>query len=100
MNATTEGRVQQLERILATGGNTAACYQHSREHWGLGDRQTRRLVAMARESIRQDWEIERPQMIAELLSQLSTLEMEAREKGQLAVAFGCINTMARLCRLF
>jgi hypothetical protein len=100
MNAVTEGRVRELERILATGGNTAACYEHARQHWGLGDRQVRRLIVLARESIRQDWEIERPQMIAEMLSQLSSLQVEAREKGQLAIALGCINTAAKLCRLF
>lgn len=100
MNATTEARVRELERILATGGNTTACYEHARQHWGLGDRQVRRLIVLARESIRQDWEIERPQMVAEMLSQLSSLQVEARQKGQYAVALGAITAAARLCRLF
>lgn len=66
----------------------------------MSDRQARRHIAEARDSVRLCWEIERPQMIAELLSQLSTLQMEARQKGQLAVALGAINSMARLCQLF
>ena len=38
-------------------------------------------------------------MLADLLSQTSTLHMEARKAGQLHIALGCINTMAKLAKL-
>ena len=53
----------------------------------------------AREDIKKDWDIERPQMIADLLAQLSTLQMEARNSGQFNIALGCINTAAKLADL-
>jgi hypothetical protein len=100
MRADTSDKVRMLEKILSSGGDTAACHQHAREQWGMGERQARRLIAEARRSVRLNWELERPQLIAELLSQLSTLQQEAREKGQYHVALGAINSMARLARLF
>jgi hypothetical protein len=100
MRADTSDKVRMLEKILSSGGDTAACHQHAREQWGMGERQARRLIAEARRSVRLNWELERPQLIAELLSQLSTLQQEARERGQLHVALGAINTVARLARLF
>jgi len=46
-----------------------------------------------------DWDMERPQMVANLLSQAATLQMEAREKGQLHIALGAINTAAKLTQI-
>ena len=43
--------------------------------------------------------MERPQMIAELLAQCSTLQMEARRSGQYHIALGAINTAAKLAHL-
>jgi len=38
-------------------------------------------------------------MVADLLSQLSTLQMEARRAGQFHIALGAINTAAKLTQL-
>jgi hypothetical protein len=54
---------------------------------------------MARDQMKADWDIERPQMIADLLSQCSTLQVEARERGHYHIALGAINTAARLAQL-
>jgi hypothetical protein len=37
--------------------------------------------------------------VAEVLSQLSTLQRQAREAGDLAVALGCIQAAARVAML-
>jgi hypothetical protein len=54
---------------------------------------------LAREMLKADWDIERPQMVADLLSQCSTLQMEARRAGQYHIALGAINTAAKLAQL-
>jgi len=46
-----------------------------------------------------DWDVERPEMVATLLSQAATLQMEAREKGHLHIALGAINTAAKLAQI-
>lgn len=38
-------------------------------------------------------------MVAEVLSQYNSLQVEAREKGQLAVALGCIHGAAKVAQL-
>ena len=43
--------------------------------------------------------MERDQMIAEVLGQYNSLQVEARNKGQLAVALGCIHGAARVAQL-
>ena len=47
-------------------------------------------------AIRQCWEVERPDFMVEQLARLEELYLLAIERNQLAVAAGCINTMARL----
>ena len=46
-----------------------------------------------------DWDMDRPQMVADLLSQAATLQMEAREKGHYHIALGAINTAAKLAQI-
>jgi hypothetical protein len=95
----TETRIRTLEKILASGGYAATCRAYARKEWGLSDRQTRRLVSMARERIRADWELERTDFLAQQLSTLTDLQLRAMQRGELAVALGCINAKARLCQL-
>jgi hypothetical protein len=54
---------------------------------------------MARDQLKADWDLERPQMVADLLSQCSTLQVEARAAGQLHIALGAINTAAKLAQI-
>jgi hypothetical protein len=46
-----------------------------------------------------DFDIDRRQFTAELLAQLSSVQKAARANGQLHVALGCINTMARIAQV-
>lgn len=97
--AETELRVAEFCRILANGGKRSDCVRHASENWGVGERTVDRYLELARQQIRADWDLERPQMVADLLSQCSTLQMEARQKGHLSVALGAINTAAKLAQL-
>ncbi len=67
-----------------------------RQTWGLSPGSADRLLALARQQIRSDWDKERPQVIADLLGQLSTLQQDARDAGNYAAALGCINAAARI----
>ena len=76
------------------------CLQYASEQWGIGARQTDDYIARARELLRANWsDVDRAQMVADLLSQYSTLQQQAREQNHLAVALGCINGAARLAQL-
>ena len=65
----------------------------------MGERSVDKYLEIARDELKKDWDMERPQMIAELLAQCSTLQMEARRAGQFNIALGAINTAAKLAHL-
>lgn len=97
--ATLEHRTAEIMRLLVTGSSRRDVLDHAAATWDLSSRQTDRLLAKARAEIRADWNIERPDFTAELFSQISTLQMESWEKGNLRVALACINAKARLAGL-
>ena len=92
-------RAERFARIIANGGRRSDCIRYARENWGVKADACDRYLRHAREKLKADWDIERPQMVADLLSQCSTLQMEARRAGQYHIALGAINTAAKLAQL-
>ena len=97
--AETIVRSQKFARIIANGGRRSDCVRYASENWGVGERSVDKYLEIAREELKKDWDMERPQMIADLLAQCSTLQMEARRSGQYHIALGAINTAAKLAHL-
>ena len=97
--AETIVRAQRFARIIANGGRRSDCVRYASENWGLGERSVAKYLQIAREELKKDWDMERPQLIADLLAQCSTLQMEARRSGQYHIALGAINTAAKLAHL-
>ena len=97
--AETIVRAQRFARIIANGGRRSDCVRYASENWGVGERSVAKYLQIAREELKKDWDLERPQMIADLLAQCSTLQMEARRSGQYHIALGAINTAAKLAHL-
>jgi hypothetical protein len=95
----TIDRANRFARIIATGGRRSDCIRFAAENWGVSSRTCDTYLQIAREQLKADWDIERPQMIADLLSQCSTLQLEARRAGQYHIALGAINTAAKLAKL-
>ena len=95
----TIDRANRFARIIATGGRRSDCIRFAAENWGVGPRTCDQYLKLAREQLKADWDIERPQMVADLLSQCSTLQLEARRAGQYHIALGAINTAAKLAKL-
>ena len=94
-----ELRVARFTRIIANGGRRSDCLRYATENWGVSERTVDSYLKKARQQIKADWDLERPQMVADLLSQCSTLQMEARRAGQYHIALGAINTAAKLAHL-
>ena len=97
--AETVVRSQKFARIIANGGRRSDCVRYASENWGVGERSVDKYLEIARAELKKDWDMERPQMIADLLAQCSTLQMEARRSGQYHIALGAINTAAKLAHL-
>ena len=97
--AETVVRAQRFARIIANGGRRSDCVRYASENWGVGERSVDKYLEIARAELKKDWDMARPQMIADLLAQCSTLQMEARRSGQFHIALGAINTAAKLAHL-
>ena len=97
--AETIVRAQRFARIIANGGRRSDCVRYASENWGVGERSVDKYLEIARDELQKAWDMERPQMIGDLLAQCSTLQMEARRSGQYHIALGAINTAAKLAHL-
>ena len=93
-------RVEEIAGLLTRGYTRSTIQRYTADKWGVSPRQTDVYLKEARTILKEDWnEMERDQMIAEVLSQYNSLQVEARSKGQLAVALGCIHGAARVAQL-
>ncbi len=99
ISAEVDFRVNKIARLIANGGRRSDALRLCTEQWGVSERTCDGYLARARDKLKADFDIDRPQMVADLLSQLSTLQMEARRTGNLSVALGAVNTAAKLAQI-
>lgn len=92
-------RVNRVARMLANAAVRSEIIQYAAEKWGVSERTADEYIRAAREVLSKDWEIDRRVFTAELLSQLASLQKEARKTNQPNIALGCINSAARLAQL-
>ena len=97
--ATVEMRVNRVAKMLSTGSVRSEVVQYSAKEWGISARQADQYIRKARDILAEDFEIDRRTFTAELLSQLASLQKEARESNQGHIALGCINSAAKLAQL-
>lgn len=93
-------RAQEIATMLISGKTRQQVLRFASENWGMPVRSCDRLIADARQIIIDDWQIDRQQLLSQLLSALSVLQLRALHDGNLAVCLGAINAQARLCGLF
>ncbi len=99
VQAETDFRVNKIARLIANGGRRSDALRMCSEQWGVSERTCDGYLARARDKLKADFEIDRPQMVADLLCQLSTIQTEARRTGQLHIALGAVNAAARLTQI-
>ena len=94
-----EYRIYRIAALLSRGITRSEIIKYTSAEWGGGSRQAETYIADARMVLKKDFDIDRRQFTADVLSQLSTLQKEARNTGQLHVALGCINAMAKIAQI-
>ena len=94
-----EYRTYRIAGLLSRGVTRSEIIKYTAAEWGVKLRQTEQYIADARIVLKKDFDIDRRQFTADMLSQLSTLQKEARNNGQLHVALGCINAMAKIAQV-
>ena len=94
-----EYRTYRIAGLLSRGVTRSGIIKYTAAEWGLKLRQTEQYIQDARIVLKKDFDIDRRQFTADILSQLSTLQKEARSNNQLHVALGCINAMAKIAQI-
>ena len=94
-----EYRTLRIAALIGKGATRSDLLRYTANEWGLKLRQTEQYIQDARIILKKDFDIDRRQFTADILSQLSTLQKEARNSNQLNVALGCINSMAKIAQI-
>ena len=97
--AENEIRAMRVARMLSNGAVRSEIIQFGSKEWDVSARSVDRYIAKARAILRADWDIDRQQMVAELLAQVMSIQKEARKQQNMNVALGCVNTAARLSQV-
>jgi hypothetical protein len=92
-------RVGEVADWLIEGRSRREILQATAEQWNLSERQTERLLQAARQQIIDAWQLERPEMIATLLSRADEVYRKAMAAGAYNAAVGAIAQQARLAKL-
>lgn len=95
-----EIRCQKIAGLIANGASRAHCLRYAAEQWGAKPRTVDGYMKRAKEMIRENWSsVTREEMLAQVLSQYASLQVQARQCGQLHVALGAIHGAARVAQL-
>ena len=89
-------RANRVARMIANGATRSDIVHYAAQEWGLSKRQADDYIALAREVLKEDWNMDRQAYLATLLSQLNIVHKKALETNQLNCVVGAINTAARL----
>ncbi len=98
--ALKEYRVQKLARMMAQGANQMDCVQYVMQEWGLSQSSGKRLYREALAQVREIWDLDRTDFAALLLQQLNDLHKKTSNRQNDSVTLGCINSAAKIARLF
>jgi|TARA_R100000084_G_scaffold54438_1_gene22885 hypothetical protein len=93
-------RLARVTRMLAAGATRQDLVQYGAQEWGLSKRRVDEYIAEARDELQEDYNLDRQAFTAVLLAQLSMIQKKAMEQSNLQAALGCINTAARLARIY
>ena len=94
-----EARTFTVYKMLSTMTSHTEIYRHGAETWGLGVRQMDEYIRRARVMLMNDWDIERKDLSAQLLTAYQEVLQEARQSRQLSNALGALAGIARITRV-
>lgn len=98
--AVKEYRVNKLARMMAQGASQQDCIQYVVAEWGLTVSSGKRLYREALDEVREIWSLDRADFAALLLQQLNDLHKKTSQRQNDSVTLGCINSAAKIARLF
>ena len=92
-------RTQIIYEMLSGFKSKNSIVQHCSDEWGVGERQAEKYLARARELMQKDFQIERKDLAAQVLSGYLAVYRKAMEQNQLSNSVGALAGIARLTGL-
>ena len=92
-------REREVYKLVCNHATSSEIVEFCERKWGVKQGMAYQYLKRVRERIKGDWEIDRAQYMADLLSQYASLAKKARSNNQDNITLGCLNQMARLTRL-
>ena len=89
-------RTQIVYEMLCAFKSKNSIVQHCSDEWGVGERQAEKYLARARELMQKDFQIERKDLAAQVLSGYLAVYRKAMEQNQLSNSVGALAGIARL----
>ena len=98
--AVVEYRINRAARMMAQGASQADVVAYAVQEWGLSKSQGKRIWREAITEVKETWQINRDEFAALLLAQLNDLHKKTSTRQNDSVTLGCINSAAKIARLF
>ena len=97
--AEVDRRIHTVVKLLSSAKTSSYICRYAREEWGVTDSQAGRYLAKAREIIRADYSIERPDFLSSRLALLDKIIDASINTKQHSNAVGTLKLQAQLTRL-
>ena len=92
-------KVDEIYGRLTKGQSRSRIVQDCTKAWGCADRQVDTYIARARERLLADCDMQRPALLAEMISGIRDIRENAERRGQHQVALNAVRLMADLVGL-
>jgi hypothetical protein len=97
--AEVELRQREIYKLLCNHATQSEIVEYAELKWGIRKKMALEYLKRVRERVREDWELDRRQFMADLLTQYAALAKKAKASGHDNITLGCLNQMARLTKL-
>lgn len=98
--AVTNYRIFKVSKLLATGASRQDVIAYAMQEWDLSQSRSKDIYLEAMKEIKETWEMDRTDFAALLLQQLNDLHKKTSARQNDGVTLGCINSAAKIARLF
>ena len=97
--AQVQERVNAVAQLLAQGWSSREIVHYAAQQWGVAERQSKTYIQRATALLKADWDRDRQDFLAEMMSCYQVLYRRALEAQQYGAAIGALNAMAKLARV-
>ena len=97
--AEVELRQREIYKLLCNHATQSEIVEYAEAKWGIKKKMAQEYLKRVRERVREGWDLDRRQFMADLMAQYAALAKKAKASGHDNITLGCLNQMARIARV-